>query len=213
MSYSSFSDNDDDLFSESTVSNQKSFPQDIQSLIENVDSNISNDKVSSILSHSNIVINLLDSSNSFVFQTTSHTRTTFNTLNYLTNNKFQYDLYADILEESLFRKFLIFDFLNVCLKQLDESDYNIFNEITSLNIDRQFILTYFKSYHNLLDHSIEYNITLYKRLCTSIDRAPLEDIINRNLNSDYFSLISSNSYINSVFSNIKDTLLSSDERE
>jgi hypothetical protein len=211
MSYSSFSDNDDDLFAEPSSSNQSSFPQDIQSLLENVDSNISTDKISSILSNSNLVINLLDSSNSFVFQTTSHTRTTFNTLNYLTNNRFQYDMYADILEESLFRKFLILDFLHVCLKQVDESDYNLFNEITSLNIDRQFILTYFKSYYNLLDHSIEYNINLYKKLCALIDRAPLENIVDRNLNSDYFSLISSNSYINDVFSNIKNTLLSSDE--
>lgn len=217
MSFSPFSDNDDDLFSESTTSSfEQSFPQDIQSLIDNTDKDKPKDDTeyfSSILSNGNLIINLLDSSNTFLFQTTSHTRTIFNTLNYLTDNKFQYDLYADILEESLFRKFLIFDFLTVCLNQVDENDYNILNQLTSLNINRQFVLTYFQSYHNMLNHSINYNINLYTKVCSVINRSPVDTVINRTIDSDQFALISSNTYINNVFSNIKNTLLNDTQQE
>lgn len=205
MSFSNINDNDDDLFSDqpsSTKRSTDSIIDDIQSLIEKT-STADLEKIDSMIFRSKVAISLFDGSNSFIFGTTSYNRTIFNTLNYLTDNKFQYDLFADVLEESISRRIIILDFINVMISESDKELLNKFSQILNVQIDNKFIITYFGSMRKLLSYAIAKNTSLYISICEKLERQPLSHIISGQMDDDLNHLLSSDSYINNVFTNIK----------
>jgi len=204
MSYSSFSDNDDDLFQEDTVSENLSHstPDDIKSLIESIDKK-EFDNIDRMFFRSKVALTLFEGSNSYIYSTDSYNRTIFNTLNSLTDNQFQYNLYADVLEESIAKRIIIRDFLLACVDNTNDQFLKKLSEIVEVDIDQRFLDTYFFSFLEILNFVISQNIDLYTKVCTHISRQPLAQIVDSTFNEESTILISSNSYINSVFKNIK----------
>jgi hypothetical protein len=209
MNYDNLSNNDDDLFAESTSSstisneNISSSELNIDNLLSSLDVNL--DNIDSMLFRARIVTTLIDTSNKFIYETNSYNRSIFNTLNSLTNGEFQYTLYAETLEESIFRRVLILEFLNSCTDQMDEKILSLLSKATNTTIDSKFINTYIVAMKNILVFSIDYNISVYHTLCEKINRQPIDFDIE--LNSHIVeSYINSSSYINSVFTNIRKSL-------
>jgi len=211
MSFNHLSDNDDDLFSEtSSIPPSIKLPNtnnpsatsldDFRSIIENAD--IDEEKIGSMLMRSKLALTLYESANSFIFQTNAYGRTTFNTLNSLTDGMFQYNLYADILEESIFRRMLILDFVNAITEQSDEDIFKKISEIFKIEMDERFVSTYFHSMRKILTFVIVDSIELYKKICAQSNREPSAALIEQNTNvaKDY---LSSDLYINSIFANIR----------
>lgn len=211
MSFNHLSDNDDDLFSEtSSIPPSIKLPNtnnpsatsldDFRSIIENAD--IDEEKIGSMLMRSKLALTLYESANSFIFQTNAYARTTFNTLNSLTDGMFQYNLYADILEESIFRRMLILDFVNAITEQSDEDIFKKISEIFKIEMDGRFVSTYFHSMRKILTFVIVDSIELYKKICIQCNREPSAALLEQNTNvaKDY---LSSDLYINSIFSNIR----------
>lgn len=212
MSFSSFSDNDDDLFDDSSSSNSffqnkptLNSSEEIQSLIESIEKK-DLENIDSMIFRSRVALTLLDSANSYIFENNSYNRSIFNTLNFLTDNKFQYHLYADVLEESLIRRFVIRDFLIACLDSDDSDLLEKLSKVVNVNIDKRFLLTYFQSTLEVLDFSIDHNIALYTKVCENIGREPLSSILNKETNDTAIAITSSNGYINNIFRNIKNSL-------
>lgn len=204
MNYDEISSNDDDLFNEIPSSSFKSQAEEnIDTLLNSL--NIDTDQVDAILFRAKVVTSLLDSSHSFIYETNSYNRAIFNTLNSLTNGQFQYNLYAETLEETIFRRLIILEFLDSCTDKMDENILSFISKVTKTTIDSRFINTYFNALKNILQFSIDYNVSLYHELCQSINRHPID--FDVNLDSDVVSsYISSNSYINNVFTNIRKSL-------
>jgi hypothetical protein len=55
----------------------------------------------------------------------------------------------------------------------------------------------------MMNFVISENVDLYTKVCTHIGRQPLSQIVDNTFNEESTILISSNSYINSIFQNIK----------
>lgn len=207
MNYDNLSSNDDDLFSDDNVSTSSSetidSPINIDNLLSSLDVNL--EEIDSMIFRSKVVTSLIDSSNSFIYETNSYNRTIFNTLNSLTNGQFQYTLYAETLEESIYRRLVILEFLNSCTEQLDEKMLAFLSKVTNAKFDNRFINTYLVSMKNILSFSIDYNVSIYHKLCELVGRQPIE--FNLDLNSDMVtSYLGSSTYINNVFTNIKSSL-------
>ena len=210
MSFNHLSDNDDDLFSETSsippsiklpnTSNTASSLDDFRSIIENA--NIDEEKIGSMLMRSKLALTLYESANSFIFQTSSFTRTTFNTLNSLTDGNFQYNLYCDILEESIFRRMLIIDFVNAITEQGDEDLFKKISEAFNIKMDERFVSTYFHSMPKIINYVIIDTIELYKKICAQCNREPATALVEQHthLAKGY---LSSDLYINSIFANIR----------
>ena len=209
MSFNHLSDNDDDLFNEtssipsspksSTSSTSSSF-DDFRSIIENTD--IDEEKIGSMLMRSKLALTLYESANTFIYSTTTYTRTTFNTLNSLTDGKFQYNLYCDTLEESIFRRFLILDFVNILVEQSDQDIFVKMSEIFKMHIDQKFISTYFVSMQKIMNFVIADSIELYKKLCAECGREPASAILDQR-SEEAKDYLSADLYINKIFKNIK----------
>jgi hypothetical protein len=208
MSYSSFSDNDDDLFDDSapsftsSSSNFNSTSDDIQSLIEGIDKK-EFEKIDRMFFRSKVALTLFEGSNEYIFSNDSYNRTIFNTLNSLTDNQFQYHLYADVLEESISRRVIIRDFLLACVDNTNDQFLKSLSEIVEVDIDQRFLDTYFFSFLEILNFVISENVDLYKKLCEQINRQPMSQIVDNTINQDSIALVSTNAYINSIFQNIK----------
>jgi hypothetical protein len=210
MSFNHLSDNDDDLFSETSsippsiklpnTSTATSSLDDFRSIIENAD--IDEEKIGSMLMRSKLALTLYESANTFIFQTNAYYRTTFNTLNSLTDGNFQYNLYCDILEESIFRRMLIIDFVNAITEQSDEDLFKKISEVFNIKMDERFVSTYFHSMRKILNFVIIDTIELYKKVCAQCNREPATALIEQHthLAKDY---LSSDLYINSIFTNIR----------
>ena len=210
MSFNHLSDNDDDLFSETSsippsiklpnTSTATSSLDDFRSIIENAD--IDEEKIGSMLMRSKLALTLYESANTFIFQTNAYYRTTFNTLNSLTDGNFQYNLYCDILEESIFRRMLIIDFVNAITEKSDEDLFKKISEVFNIKMDERFVSTYFHSMRKILNFVIIDTIELYKKVCAQCNREPATALIEQHthLAKDY---LSSDSYINSIFTNIR----------
>jgi hypothetical protein len=210
MSFNHLSDNDDDLFSETSsippsiklpnTSTTASSLDDFRSIIESAD--IDEEKIGSMLMRSKLALTLYESANTFIFQTNAYARTTFNTLNSLTDGNFQYNLYCDILEESIFRRMLIIDFVNAITEQTDEDIFKKISEIFKIEMDERFVSTYFHSMRKILNFVIIDSIELYKKVCSLCNREPSSALIEQHTGSarDY---LSSDTYINSIFANIR----------
>jgi len=208
MSYSSFSDNDDDLFddnvslssSASTSSNTPS--DDFKTLIESIDKK-EFDKIDRMFFRSKVALTLIDGANSYIFENNSYNRSIFNTLNYLTNNQFQYELFADVLEESILRRMIIRDFLLACVDNTSDDILKKLSKLVDFDIDYNFLNTYFYSFLEILNFAINDNIELYQKVCNQLNRQPLSNIIDGTFNENSPTLIGTNDYINNVFQNIK----------
>lgn len=211
MSYSAFSDNDDDLFSEpnfsDTNSNLTNTPSDeIKSLLESIDSK-DLEKIDSMFFRSKVALTLLDGANSYVYDTSnSYNRSIFNTLNFLTNNQFQYNLYADVLEESILRRLIIKDFLEACINNVDTSFLEKLSQLMNINIDDKFLATYFESFLDIMNFVVDDNIQLYVKVCQQANREPMTSIVEKKPDDHSSMIISSNTYMNNVFLNIKHSL-------
>jgi hypothetical protein len=209
MSFNHLSDNDDDLFSEtssippstnsSNTSSSSSF-DDFRSIIENTD--IDEEKIGSMLMRSKLALTLYESANTFIFEANSYARTNFNTLNSLTDGMFQYNLYCDVLEESIFRRMLILDFVNAITEQSDEDIFKKISELFKIEMDQRFVSTYFHSMRKILNFVILDNIDLYKKICAQCNREPSSSLIEQQTDvaKDY---LSSDLYINKIFANIR----------
>lgn len=209
MSFNHLSDNDDDLFNEtssipsspkSSASSTSSSFDDFRSIIENTD--IDEEKIGSMLMRSKLALTLYESANTFIYSTTTYTRTTFNTLNSLTDGKFQYNLYCDTLEESIFRRFLILDFVNILVEQSDQDIFLKMSEIFKMHIDQKFISTYFVSMQKIMNFVIADSIELYKKLCAECGREPASAILDQR-SEEAKDYLSADLYINKIFKNIK----------
>lgn len=207
MDYNGLSSDDDDLFSENTTQEKTTFVSDTETNLDNLISSleINEDFINDILFRSRVIVSLLDTSNKFIYETNSYNRAIFNTLNSLTNNQFQYTLYAETLEESIYRRFIILEFLNSCIDTFDEEDLQTFSNIAKFNIDSKFINTYFASTRNILKFSISYNIDVYLKLCESINRQPIVFDFE-NVTDAAYDYIKTTSYINNIFTNIRSSL-------
>jgi hypothetical protein len=209
MSFNHLSDNDDDLFSEtssippsnksSNTSSNSSF-DDFRSIIENTD--IDEEKIGSMLMRSKLALTLYESANTFIYEANSYGRTNFNTLNSLTDGMFQYNLYCDVLEESIFRRMLILDFVNAITEQSDDDIFKKISELFKIEMDQRFVSTYFHSMRKILNFVILDNIDLYKKICVQCNREPSLALIEQQTDAvkDY---LSSDLYINRIFANIR----------
>lgn len=204
MSFSNISDNDDDLFSPKNSPKKDVNPvfDDIQTLIDNT-SPADLQKIDSMFFRSKVALSLFDGANNFIFDNNSYNRSIFNTLNSLTDNKFQYHLYADILEESIFRRIIIHDFLSAMIDEAKPKLLENISKVVKVDIDDKFIATYFKSMRRILDFSINRSIAIYTSVCQHVNRPALQTIVDRNMEDSAKLLLSSDSYINNVFHNIK----------
>lgn len=211
MSYSSFSDNDDDLFNDdvslsSFASNSKSSisssSDDFKKLIESIDKQ-ELDKIDHMFFRSKVALTLIDGANSYIFDNNSYDRTIFNTLNFLTNNQFQYDLFADVLEESILRRMIIKDFLLACVDNTNDDFLKKLSKLVDFEIDAKFLNTYFYSFLEILTFAINDNIELYQKVCAHLNRQPLSSIVDGTFNENSPTLIGANNYMNSIFDNIK----------
>lgn len=206
MNYDALSNNDDDLFSDNSSDNtNQTFTSDsgIDNLLNSLDINL--EEVDSMLFRARIVTTLIDTANKFVYETNSYNRTIFNTLNSLTDGQFQYTLYAETLEEGIYRRLLVLDFLKSCTDEMDEKILALISKATSSNLDSRFINTYIVSMKNILEYSIDYNISIYNKICEQINRSPISFDIDNNFDLMH-TYINPTSYINSVFTNIKKSL-------
>jgi len=135
----------------------------------------------------------------------SYNRSIFNTLNQLTDGSFQYNLYADVLEESIIRRLIILDFVDGIVFSDNDHERALekIGKVLNINIDERFIRTDFVSFHRLLTSSIDYNIEVYKSVCSHINREPSSFVIEKNISDASYMTLSSDSYINSIFSNMR----------
>lgn len=197
------SQNDDDLFSDSkSTEKQSSKPTD--NLFKEIEELLSktSDKefFSQVEIRSKIVNSFNDSANRYIYSTDSYNRSLFDELNNITNGMFAYRVYADILEESLTRRLVIFDFLKLLASAKDERLMKFLTKNLNLTIDEHFVKTYIVSSQEMLDYIIRYNIDIYTNVCQKIQRTPQQAILDRNLDDIDLSLINSDEYINKYFS-------------
>lgn len=197
------SQNDDDLFSDSkSTEKQSSKPTD--NLLKEIEELLSktSDKefFSQVEIRSKIVNSFNDSANRYIYSTDSYNRSLFDELNNITNGLFAYRVYADILEESLTRRLVIFDFLKLLASAKDERLMKFLTKNLNLTIDEHFVKTYIVSSQEMLDYIIRYNIDIYTNVCQKIQRTPQQAILDRNLDDIDLSLINSDEYINKYFS-------------
>lgn len=206
MSYSSFSDNDDDLFDETITSSQNfssnsSTNDEINSLIKSIDiDDIS--QIDQMFKRSKIALALYNGSSSFIFSTDSYNKTIFNTLNYLTNNQFQYHLYADLLEESIAKRIVLLRFSKDIVEETSENSLKKIKEFLEVEIDSNFITTYFTSFSKVMTFVIDHNINIYTQLCQEIGREPISQIVEKDFSNVLSTIVSSDNYINNIFNNI-----------
>jgi hypothetical protein len=200
-------DNDDDLFNDSSTlssSSDSSAYSDVQSLIDSIPKDELKN-ISDIAMRAKMSIALYQGSHSFIYNTSSYNRSIFNTLNQLTDGSFQYNLYADVLEESIIRRLIILDFVDGIVFSDNDHERALekIGKVLNINIDERFIRTYFVSFHRLLTSSIDYNIEVYKSVCSHINREPSSFVIEKNISDASYMTLSSDSYINSIFSNMR----------
>jgi hypothetical protein len=144
--------------------------------------------------------------NNFIFENESFGRTLFSTINRITDNQFQFELYADVLEESILKRFSIKQFLESVLSEETISTIENNSSELKIEIDKLYMNNYFGSMLKIMNHSIERNIQIYEKLCLTINRTPIKQIVDR----DYY-FVDSFSFnvkdqINSSFSSIKQSL-------
>jgi hypothetical protein len=201
-------DNDDDLFNDQPSKPSDSNYSDVQALINSIPEDES-ETIDAIVNRSRMSLALYHGAHSFIYNTSSYNRSIFNTLNQLTDGMFQYQLYADILEESITRRIIILDFVNTIAnahsEEYDEKALKLIGKALKTNIDDRFIRTYFVSFHRLLVSAIDYNVEIYKAVCAHINREPSQFVLDKTTSDLSIMTLSSDSYINSIFANMRNS--------
>lgn len=202
--YTNVSSNDDDLFapaSESSKKESSSFNK--EDMVENLLRSTYENDIESTLVRAHLAHAIYDSAHNFIFNSSSVNRTVFNTLNYLTNNMFSFNAYADNLEETISKRIVMYEFITSINDIRNEDILAFFSKHTNSQIDHFFLETYINSTVQILDFVINYNIDIYKKLCLHISREPVSNIINRQIEDLDSSLIDSSEYMSNIISNIR----------
>lgn len=217
---SHYSDNDDDLFQEpSSQPNTPSFhnvfsnsnftkDEELESLIESTKDYAKNKGVgsNSFMLRTGVITSFYEVTNRFVFETDSLNRSIFNALNTLSDGKYASDLYADVLEESIAKRFSIIEFLNAMIHADNTKSFELAAKHLNINLDDSFVRIYFGSMHKLMTHTINRNIDVYQKLCEQINRVPMKAIIDKEYSGIDARAFSSNAYINQSFQSIRESL-------
>lgn len=216
MYNNSFSDSDDDLFEESTQVAPNPFINNTSSnYSSDSKDNSTSDKIKSLLDsmpeidgdfkslifRSKLAITFYNGASQFTSNKTSFDRTVFNTLNTLTNGQFQYQLYADQLEEVIVRRTVILDFVEAMIEEADNKALSKLSEMLKINIDSKFINTYFASLAVVMNFTINDQIELYNKVCSFINRTPL-DFTNRLDFIEVSDVTNAGKYISTSFISI-----------
>jgi hypothetical protein len=197
------SQNDDDLFSNINSSDKQSSKQadNVFKEIEELLSKTSEkDFFNEVELRSKLVNSFNDSANRYIFSTDSFNRSLFDQLNILTNGLFTYRVYADLLEESLVKRLVIFNFLKLVASSTDDRLMNFITKKMRITFDEHFVKTYINSAQELLDYAIRYNIEIYTNVCQKIQRTPQQALLDRRVDDVDLSLVHSDQYINKYFS-------------
>lgn len=202
-------DNDDDLFQDfSSSSENKTLPNDIDSFIDQTKENLDAKGLGSksFMFRAGLSTTLYEACARFVFQTDSLNRTVFDHLNTISNGAFAHELYANVLEESLMKRFAIKSFLQEILDETNAEQISIIANDLKINISPEFFNIYFGSLIKILNHAINRSIDIYEKLCVQINRTPIQQIIDRDYSYFDFSVISSSVYVAQAFDSIKKSL-------
>lgn len=205
--YSDISSNDDDLFSPSQSSSKKDQASSLVNDVEKILKETSEGKIDATLVRAKLAHALYDTSNNFVFGIDSFQRTIFNVLNQLTNNAYAYNFYADVLEESIAKRIVIYDFLTSITKSAsNDKILSFLADKMDVNIDSFFFNTYVYSMGEMLDFIINYNIEIYTKVCNQVGRSPIQSIVSRDVNALDPKLMNSDDFVISSFAAIRKSL-------
>jgi hypothetical protein len=205
--YSGISSNDDDLFAPSKSSSKaNNHSEALVDDLENFLKNNSTKEVTSTMFRTRLAHAIYDTSNNFIFGVDAFNRTVYNTLNFLTNNGFAYNLYADVLEESIAKRIVVYDFASTMTDSANKKILAFLSQKTNANLDTFFFNTYVASMLEMLDFSINYNIELYKTLCNHLNRQPIAALIDRDVNAIDPLVMDSSNYIIKSFSSIRKSM-------
>lgn len=205
--YSDISSNDDDLFAPSKSSSKVNNHSDaLADDFENILKDTSAKDLNSTMFRTRLAHALYDTANSFVFGVDSFNRTVFNTLNFLTNNTFAYNLYADVLEESIAKRLVVFDFASSITNSANEKILAFLSQKTNAHLDSFFFNTYVSSMLEMLDFTIDYNLEIYKRVCAHLNREPIPALVDRNVDAVDPLIMDSSDYIIKSFSSIRKSM-------
>lgn len=207
-----FNDNDDDLFSESSTtasfSSNAAVNNDIDSFIEQtkeyIDSKGAN--ATQFVIRTGIITTFYELSNNFIFNVETLNRSIISYFNRITDNKFEKELFADVLEESIIKRFAVHQFIDSFISR--ESIDNILVNSSKLNfqINESYLKAYFGSMNRIMIHAIDRNIDIYQKLCVQIDRVPMQAIIEKDYSSIDSSLFSNKNYLVNSFNSLKESL-------
>lgn len=205
--YSNISSNDDDLFSPSKSSSKVNNHTDAMADdLENILKGTSAQDLNSTMFRTRLAHALYDTANGFIFGIDSFNRTVYNTLNFLTDNAFAYNLYADALEESISKRLVVFDFISSITNSANEKILAFLSQKTNAHLDSFFFNTYVASMLEMLDFSINYNLEIYKKICDHLKRQPISSLIERNVDGVDPLIMDSSNYIIKSFSSIRKSL-------
>ncbi|CAB4143789.1 hypothetical protein UFOVP784_240 [uncultured Caudovirales phage] len=209
--YSDFlSDNDDDLFESKpqTGSKPKSGSAPLtDSIFKDVENLLSIEKESkSMVFKSKLANTLYETCNNYIFEVNSYNRSIFDALNIVTQGSFQYQLYADVLEESIARRLVMREFIGSLHRAADTNILEFLSKRMNISIDSQFFTTYIVSMQEMMDHAIDYNIGIYIKVCEKIGRTPLSVILDKDTSQTDMIVSQSGSYINKSFAYIRHEL-------
>ena len=210
--YSDFlSNNDDDLFDpkpQTTSKPTSSSGPSVDSVFKDVENLFSSEKQSSnsLRFKSKLANTLYEACNDYINQLNSYNRSIFDALNILTEGQFQYQLYADTLEESIARRLVMREFVGSINQTAGTDILNYLSTKMKIAIDTQFFNTYVISLLEVLEHAIDYNIAIYIKVCERIDRTPMPAILSKDTSETDMLVSQSGSYINKKFAYIRQEL-------
>lgn len=205
MSYNEFiSQSDDDLFESTSKPVRQETSAPTEELLKGIEELLSKDSQQNYVSHlhlqSRLINSINDSANRYVHMNeNAFERSIFDQLNLLTNGAFAYRVYADVLEESIIKRMVVFDFLKI-VASLDEEFKNVLNDDLKKIFNEHMIRTYIVSMQELLDYAIRYQIDVYKAVCQKIERTPQKFVVDRDIESVDLNILNYENYLSKYFS-------------
>jgi len=205
MSYNEFiSQSDDDLFEDTSKQVRQESSAPTEELLKGIEELLSKDSQQTYASQlhlqSRLINSINDSANRYVHMNeNAFQRSIFDQLNLLTNGVFAYRVYADVLEESIIKRVIVFDFLKI-VASLDEDFKNVLNDDLKNVFNEHMIKTYVVSMQEILDYAIRYQIDVYKVVCQKIERTPQKFVVDRDIESVDLNILSYENYVNKYFS-------------
>lgn len=209
-----FYENDDDLFSEpssnadTNTTSSSSVNNDIDSFLEQTKDYISSkgNDITQFAIRTGMITTFYEVSNNFIFNVDTLNRSIISSFNRITNGQFEKELYADVLEESILKRFAIQQFLTSILSEEAIPNIVVNSSKFKIDIDESYLKSYFGSMNRIMLHAINRNIDIYEKLCVQIDRVPMKAIIDRDVDSIDISIFSPSNYITTSFNSIKESL-------